>query len=201
MGRWSYSSRNTVEECKSIDIFWLNRHGYLKGNMSKIMEWNRAQSGKSRVGITISIDEKNNSNSYIRLTYTYTDYQTGEKSNYDYRIPLISTACNFGGVRYWFICPLSVNGRPCNRKVAKLYLTPNEKYFGCRHCYNLTYKCQKEQNKRVNALLKNPALFDRLCDNVELLDVKILGHLLKASLRLQDRYMNLFESENIGRIL
>lgn len=32
------------------------------------------------------------------------------------------------------------------------------KYFGCRHCYNLTYRCQKEHDSRVDALIKNPEM-------------------------------------------
>jgi hypothetical protein len=30
----------------------------------------------------------------------------------------------------------------CGRRVAKLYL--GDKYFACRHCYQLAYKCQRE---------------------------------------------------------
>jgi hypothetical protein len=165
------------------------------------MEWNRAQSGKSRVGVTISIDNQNAIDNYMRLSYTFSDNETGESTNYDYRVPLVSAKCNFGGVRYWFKCPLEVDGRPCLRRVAKLYLPPRGRYFGCRHCYDLTYKCQKQSNKRVNAILKNPALFERLSDNVELLDVKTLGILLKASMRIQERYMNLFGSPNMGKLV
>ncbi len=48
---------------------------------------------------------------------------------------------HYGGLRYWFICPLLVNGVACRRRVAKLYF--RGWYFGCRHCHGLTYRsCQ-----------------------------------------------------------
>ena len=48
--------------------------------------------------------------------------------------------------------PLTVNGRDCNRRVAKLYLPPSCRYYGCRHCYDLTYKSSQESDKRMSAL-------------------------------------------------
>lgn len=52
---------------------------------------------------------------------------------------LQTTPAHFGGQRWWFTCPLLVRGVACNRRVAKLYLPPGAKYFGCRHCHDLTY--------------------------------------------------------------
>jgi pyruvate-formate lyase-activating enzyme len=52
--------------------------------------------------------------------------------------------------------------------VAKLYLPPGSRYFGCRHCHNLTYQSCKEHDKRVDALAKLPykelsKMIDRGC--------------------------------------
>ena len=74
----------------------------------------------------------------------------------NYRVELTTTPCNFAGKRYWFICPLVVDGIPCRRRVGKLYLPPGEIYFGCRKCYNLTYRSCKEHDKRVDALIETP---------------------------------------------
>ena len=59
---------------------------------------------------------------YVKFNYTVTDRNTGEKTDYDYKVQLTTTPCNLGGVRYWFICPLSKNGVYCGRRVAKLYV-------------------------------------------------------------------------------
>jgi hypothetical protein len=81
---------------------------------------------------------------YVRFQYTTTDLNTGEKVEYDYKVALTTTPCNLGGVRYWFICPLNKNGVYCGRRVAKLYKAPRGNYFGCRHCYNLSYESRNE---------------------------------------------------------
>src|SRR6516165_10598970 len=62
------------------------------------------------------------------------------------RIPvrLETTPTQFGGRRWWFICPLIVRGVVCNRRAGKLYLPPGARYFGCRKCHDLTYRsCQE----------------------------------------------------------
>ncbi len=57
-----------------------------------------------------------------------------------------------------FTCLLIIGDRLCNRRVGKCYLPPGGKYFGCRACYNLTYRSCKEHDKRIDALMKNPEL-------------------------------------------
>jgi hypothetical protein len=38
----------------------------------------------------------------------------------DYRVCLTTTRPRFGGLRWWFVCPLTKAGRPCTRRVGKL---------------------------------------------------------------------------------
>src|SRR5262249_33440709 len=57
---------------------------------------------------------------------------------------LEATPTQFGGRRWWFLCPLIARGMACNRRAGKLYLPPGAKYFGCRKCHDLTYRsCQE----------------------------------------------------------
>ena len=63
----------------------------------------------------------------------------------DYRVRLVTTTPTYGGLRWWFICPLVINGVECNRRVRKLYLYG--RYFGCRHCHNLTYRSSQEAHR------------------------------------------------------
>lgn len=144
MGRWSYSSRWTVEECKSIATKFLNRDHFLDGGLrSGELTWSRNGEKIGSAGCTVSVlsgDE------YVRLQYTYTNRNTGEKADIDYKVRLVSTPCQYGGRRWWFICPLISNGSACGRRVGVLY-AGGGKYFGCRHCYNLTYESCKESHK------------------------------------------------------
>ena len=64
-----------------------------------------------------------------------------------YSVPIITTSPQWGGLRYWFCCPLPRNGSVCGRRVGKLYLPPGGAYFGCRQCYQLAYQSQMHQLK------------------------------------------------------
>ena len=75
---------------------------------------------------------------FVRLNYAITDRQ-GKSTPYDNEVSLITTPCNLGGVRYWFVCPLCKDGVYCGRRVGTLYLASVGNYFGCRHCYDLSY--------------------------------------------------------------
>ena len=144
MGRYYWDKKDTVEDCRSVSIAFLKKHGYFSsyGYRSGTITWTNNWSGnKNSIGIAVYISESEN---YVRFQYTTTDRNTAEKTEYDYKVSLTTTLCNYGGVRYWFICPLSINGVYCGRRVAKLYKAPGANYFGCRHCYNLSYESRNE---------------------------------------------------------
>ena len=166
MGRPPWSDRKTVEECKSIDTPWLNRNGYFCGLKTGCMEWKNAIGEVTgSIGIQVSVSKDDPRENYVRFFCTQTKWSTGEETKLDYKVRLVTTPCNFGGMRYWFICPLVVDDKPCRRRVGKLYLPPGGTYFGCRHCYNLTYRKCKEHDKTLDAILKNPELLSRYTDD------------------------------------
>lgn len=144
MGRWSWSDRWTVEESKSITTKFLNQHHYFDGGIRwGSLTWSRNGQETGNISLQVSTVEWDE---HIRFMYTQTDRQTGEKTELDYKARIVSTACHYGGKRWWFICPLVVNGIPCNHRVGVLHLAGG-KYFGCRHCYNLTYTSCKESHR------------------------------------------------------
>ena len=53
----------------------------------------------------------------------------------EYEIPVEKQACNYGGFRYFFHCPL------CSKRMRFLYFAQGE--FLCRKCLNLGYKTQR----------------------------------------------------------
>ena len=154
MARWSWNKKTTVEECHSISTTFLKKYDYFCGFRSGGMKWTNSRGEETgSIGFSVSVNEWSGE---IRFQYTNTSHSTGQKENLDYPVRLTSTPCNYGGKRWWFICPLVKNGVPCSRRVGKLYL--DGKYFGCRHCYNLTYTSAQEHDKRIDALLRNPDL-------------------------------------------
>ncbi|MBU0686777.1 MAG: hypothetical protein KKB81_02835 [Candidatus Margulisbacteria bacterium] len=133
------AGKREADRLSKIDIRWLKQQGYLIGLISAIIEWpNSFSDEKNAINITVSTLGKDN---YIHLRYTQTE-DNNEKKEFDYKVTLTTTPCNYGAERYWFICPLSINGKYCSKRVATLYKAGD--YFGCRHCYNLTYKSRNE---------------------------------------------------------
>jgi hypothetical protein len=107
--------------------------------------------GEERAESSMGIFSVGDEGEVDALDFSYTiTRRTGEQVPCDYRVQLARTPCNFGGERYWFLCPL------CGRQVANLYLPAGGTYFGCRHCYDLTYRSCQEHDKRVSALAKLP---------------------------------------------
>ena len=118
MTRYYWNKKDTVEECRDIGISWLKEHGYFCGYRSGTVVWKSSDDEEvGSIGIDVSVMDGDN---YARFHYTITELSTGEKTKYDYKVTLTTTPCHFGGVRYWFICPLSKNGVYCGRRVAKL---------------------------------------------------------------------------------
>lgn len=143
-------SKAIAEESRALSIFWLKKHGYLNKNScfsAGGIVWTFGFSdNKSRIGFIISNSDctSTKNKEYVKLQYNYTE-MNGGKSEMDYRVPLTTTPCNFGGVRYWFVCPLSKNGLYCGRRVGVIYSIG--KWFGCRHCGEIAYQTQFEGGK------------------------------------------------------
>ena len=144
MGRYYWDKKDTVEDCRSVSISFLKKHDYLSEPCCKsgIIFWkNWLGEQTSSIGIMVSTLYGDN---YVRFQYTITKWSTGEKIKCDYKVQLTTTPCHFGGIRYWFICPLNKNGVNCGRRVGVLFCAPGANYYGCRHCFDLTYESRNE---------------------------------------------------------
>lgn len=153
--RWSWhTKKDVVEDCRILSIFDLKRESILEQGVwrSGSWFWYNAYTKERTATIWYELNTRSHTPTF-RVEYTITRWDKS-KRDYDYPIRLEMTPCRFGGIRWWFICPLTVGGRPCKRRVAKLYLPPGSGYFGCRHCHNLTYRKSQESDKRINALRK-----------------------------------------------
>lgn len=137
-----------AEQSNALRIFWLKKHGYLNKEYSCNsggISWSYGYS-EDKSSISFSINRDNwgavNEKTHIKLQYTNTSHRTGEKEEMNYKINLTTTLCNYGGKRYWFICPLTKNGQYCGRRVGVIYSIG--KYFGCRHCGEIAYDSQMQ---------------------------------------------------------
>jgi hypothetical protein len=141
---WRGSSKTTVEDCLILSAAKLMRDRMLRPGLCSwsSLTWTNTVTGEKLSSIGFDVNLGSDSGT-ARLHYTRTS--AGEAM--DYHVNLTTTPLPWGGLRWWFTCPLTVNGRHCGRRVGKLYLPPGGRYFGCRRCYDLTYTSCNESHK------------------------------------------------------
>ncbi|CAA9890312.1 conserved hypothetical protein [Candidatus Methylobacter favarea] len=119
-----------TDDYRSIDVRRWQRDGYLMPGQHLDCQWTRNGEKVAAISVKVEIGQ-------LRLIYSYR--RNGDDwESLDYPVCLQTTACNYGGERYWFTCPAA----GCGRRVAVLFL--GGKIFACRHCYRLAYKSQRE---------------------------------------------------------
>ena len=155
-GRGVWNRKTRVDEARSIDILDLQR----KEVFSKDSAWSWTSSwsrnGEVVASISYRVENGMDGPTGLRFIYSITDNETGAKKDYNYIIPVVSTRCNYGGKRWWFICPLVVNGRSCQRRCRIVYLPPEAEYFGCRECHRLTYESRQRHREKFYEGFEKP---------------------------------------------
>jgi hypothetical protein len=159
MGRRRWTTRLTVEECYALDIGQLVRAGVFDGDPRSLcaVTWKHsAAMPTSSVTFRVFPDRTGALavHFYHPILATLSDPAWIQQQI----VQITTTKCNFGSVRRWFRCSLVKNGYPCKRRVKIIYSTPREKLFGCRECHNLTYRSAQTHDKRIDGLLKLPAV-------------------------------------------
>lgn len=146
MGRHRWSTRNTVEDCLPLSSVDLRRAGLFRAGPGShcTLGWPEDRSCKST-----AVFAATSGRVYLQLENQFHGNIQSQS------IELVITRCRFGGRRFWFLCPLIWNDRPCAGKVLKLYCPPGEVFFGCRRCYYLTYTSAQTHDKRISALAAN----------------------------------------------
>ncbi len=177
MGRYSYSGRPVSEDLHKVDIYWLKKRGILTGYQYQSLSWSSRGEKTGSIDIVTNIDD---SDCYAKLSYTITRRSTGKKDEFQYKVPIVTTSCYFGGVRYWFKCPAV----GCGRRVAKLY--QGQDIFACRHCYNVSYQSRNE-TKTYRTYPFNELLLRCKVDEIEKTMRKKVykGKLTKKSMRIR----------------
>jgi len=135
-GNWyRFDKKTTTSECHSVDVRYLHCNGLLKPRSWFSLRWSRAGRETGSIRGVVSGDDRPER---VTLLYRHRGGLGGEWEDVREPVELAWTLCNFGGERPWFICP----GAGCGRRVAVLY-GPG-RYFLCRHCYDLVYQSQRD---------------------------------------------------------
>ena len=117
--------KRKAEHCRRIDARRWQREGILNGWASGSWVWRDAETGEQ----TASIGYRGEAGA-VCLSYRVDGESVVQ------RVPILHTACNYGGARTWFGCPC------CGRRVAVLFLAGGR--FRCRHCGRVAYGSQSD---------------------------------------------------------
>ena len=115
-----------AEHCRTIDVRRWQREGILQSYCMGTWQWSDPKTGERRASIGYRSDGGNS----VTLTYSCDGDSRAET------IAVTETACNYGGVRRWFICPIR------GERVAVLFLRAGR--FACRHCQRVAYSSQSD---------------------------------------------------------
>jgi hypothetical protein len=133
MDRSDYGRRATCEASLSVDVREWHRQGFLRpAGLRFSHSWTRNGMPWDSIDVRLRADA-------VVLTIK----GGSKRKSAEQRVPLEWTRCHLGGVRPWFRCSASVGGRPCGRRVAKLFWCGTS-VFGCRQCCGLVYRSQGE---------------------------------------------------------
>jgi len=132
VGRGVWFKKRTTESCCQLDMSYLTSRYVMDWDYQTTISWKTNRGRHDSIGLDICPPKR------IRLHYSTTNRTTRKTNQYRYFVYLDTTPCNYGGKRWWFICP------ECHRRCRILYKPSDEIYFACRICHNLTYESQQE---------------------------------------------------------
>ena len=112
-----------AEHCRRIDVRRWQREGILQEGSAGTWQWSDPDSGKQTAAIGYWANAGN-----VTLNFSI------DGKPHTHVIWLAETACNYGGTRQWFTCPIR------GERVAVLYLRAGR--FACRHCQRIAYASQ-----------------------------------------------------------
>lgn len=132
---WRNTKKATTDNYLRLSISYLLKKGFITPNhhSAGTLRWSWLRTGEVAGSIGYTADMQSSS---ATLTLQYTHGSGEEKEALKYDVALTTTP-HYGGVRWWFICPVS----GCGKRVAMLY---GGRFFACRSCHGLTYRSQQE---------------------------------------------------------
>ncbi len=160
MGRPSWTTRLTVEQCRILRVESMQRDGVFRSGAGS--SWTtlwKDNSGFIEAALGFVVVRERGELALIIDPEQVKQY-LGMRILGRYEVPITSTRPHLGGARYWFRCPVRRDGSPCGKRVGRLYLPPEMQTFGCRRCYNLTYKSAQTHDPRPYKLARNVNAMD-----------------------------------------
>ncbi len=150
-GGWSRQTKVPVEDCLALATTDLRQQGLLFDGAYQLGSWVWQQSaqGAPLLAVKYEINIRRDGQGSLWVWYVL------DAGHIHQCIGLTSTTPQFGGRRWWFICPIS------ELRVRKLYLPPGAQQFASRKAFQLTYRSCQESEKVAQRRKRLAAWLDR----------------------------------------
>lgn len=157
-GTWTrWPTKPVVENGLTLDLYKLIKDGALRPGQSSSgsLTWSRLGEPIASIGYQSNLAQLTFGSMYLHYNHDGTPV--------DCSVSLTTTRPYFGGVRWWFVCPVT------GAKAAKLYLPPGCDTFASRKVFHLAYRSQNEM-PRDRLLTKVQDIRRKLGGRASLLD-------------------------------
>jgi hypothetical protein len=188
-------SKGFVEYVLRLHISRLKKMGIIQPEYwaSGDLTWSRMNKQCASIHYSCKASDK-----ILELNFrTRSNYPNSEWEDITQQIELTTTPCNYGGERYWFVCP------HCEKRVGCLYNKSG--LFLCRDCNDLTYE-ERNDSKKFRAF-KAVFEIDRLYEKLYALRTRTYrGQLTKRAESIYNklerkRELGAMSVENINNLL
>ena len=128
----------TTDGALTLDLVQCVRLGQFRpgAHVQGTIAWVMSNDGRRIGSVSYSANMRDPKDAWVRLMYSTT--HKGKAVDLDYRIELTTTVPHFGGVQWWFICPMS------GHRVRCLHSVGHCERFAGRRFLRLGYKGQRE---------------------------------------------------------
>ena len=158
MSRFNYSDRKIVEETLKFTIQAIQKSEVLINNNTAVF---MPISNSQVNGFLVTAYNNGNNSYFLQIQYNYMGQE--KETNID----ITSIPCNFGGIRYYFLCPIS------EKKVTALYVGDNG-VMASRENLELVYKLSRYHRDITEDLCKSNN------HRLKAEEYRLLGHPRKA---------------------
>jgi hypothetical protein len=138
-GSGQHGGRPTVDASRGIDLAWMLREGLARPGqrVSGALRWSCGGSPSGSISYDAVMDDPEQE----RLQLSYTRGSGEDAESVRQTVYLCHTQPNFGGKRWWMICPYRGN------RAGKLYLPPGGDRFASRKAWRLAYQSQRDAHR------------------------------------------------------
>ena len=124
-------------DCLRLELSDLRNSGIITGTAEEVLfSWSTGPAEDNVANVKARVVSRGDN--HIAICLGYVVHLDGKAHEVEELIHVVKAGPDEAG-QWWFQCPAKKDGKPCGSRAGVLYLPPNQQYFACRRCHDLTY--------------------------------------------------------------